>query len=71
MDLKMGEDLADQVRLYEDVGDLEKLKIKWDEILLFYNEKTHRWSWSCLTWLFNTWLQFQEYSACQEEMHLW
>jgi hypothetical protein len=39
MDLKMGEDLADQVRLYEDVGDLEKLKIKWDEILLFYNEE--------------------------------
>jgi len=39
MDLKMGEDLADQVRLYEDVGDFEKLKIKWDEILLFYNEE--------------------------------
>lgn len=39
MELKMGEELGDQVRLYEDVGDFEKVKVKWDDILVFYNEE--------------------------------
>jgi hypothetical protein len=34
----MGEDLGDQVRLYEDCGDYDKISTKWDEILTFYNE---------------------------------